>query len=128
MLVIPTKGKVEIIKKGIAEGNPHLDMLIEDYLDSFFDGFLQYKIDYLSLPKDQSFANFVVKCIEEIEPLKEDFIDFVRVIIKSKKYCNSVLFVNFFERLLQFYNDNDVNLFSGNDIVSYSFDNYRFFR
>lgn len=127
MLEIPTKGKVESIKKGIAEGNPHLDMLIGHYVDSFFDGLLSYKIDYHSLPQDQSFVKEVVKGIEEIEPLKDDFIAFVKVIIKSKTYCNSDLFINFFERLLQFYNDNDINLYTGNDIMSYSCDNYRFF-
>ena len=127
MLEIPTKGKVEGIKKGIAEGNPHLGMLIGDYVDSFFDGFLSYKIDYQTLPKDKSFFKVVVNGIEEMEPLKEDFVAFVRIICKSKSYCNSDLFVDFFERLLQFYNDNDINLYTGNDIVSYSFDNYRFF-
>ena len=127
MLEIPTKGKVEIIKKGIAEGNPHLDMLIGDYVDSFFDGFLSYKIDYRSLPQDRTYTQSVINGIEEIVPLKEDFIALVKVIIKSKTYCTSDFFVNFFERLLQFYNDNEIELYTGNDIISYSFDNYRFF-
>lgn len=127
MKEIPTKGRIEVIKKGITDGNPHLDMLIGDYVDSFFDGLLSYKIDYRSLPKDLSNINVIVKGIEEIEPVKEDFITFVRTIIKSKTYCNSNFFVEFFERLLQFYNDNDIKLYTGNDIISYSFDNYRFF-
>ena len=40
MTEIPTKGKIDVIKKGIIDGNPHLDLLIADYFDSFFNGFL----------------------------------------------------------------------------------------
>lgn len=127
MIEVPTKGSIESIKKGIVEGNPHLDLLIENYLDTFFDGFLSYRIVLSNLPQDRSFVKVVVKGIEDIVPMKDNFIEFVRVIIKSKTYCTSDLFVSFFERLLQFYNDNDIILYTGNDLTSYSFDNYRFF-
>ena len=127
MKELPTKGKITTIKKGISEGNHHLDLLIDDYLNSFFDGFLQYKINDKELPQDRTFKDVVVKGIEEIVPLKEDFLEFVSVIVRSKLYCTSELFVGFFERLLQFYNDNDINLYTGNDLTSYSFDNYRYF-
>lgn len=127
MKELPTKGKITTIKKGISEGNHHLDLLIDDYLNSFFDGFLQYKINDKELPQDRTFKDVVVKGIEEIVPLKEDFLEFVSVIIRSKLYCTSELFVGFFERLLQFYNDNDINLYTGDDLTSYSFDNYRYF-
>ena len=96
-------------------------------MDSFFDVIMSYKIDYRTLPKDRSFVEPIINGIEGIVLLKDDFIAFVRVIIRSKTYCNSELFIGFFERLLQFYDDNDINLYPGNDIVSYSFDNYRFF-
>lgn len=127
MIEIPTKGKVDCIKRGIEEGNPHLDLLIASYVDSFFDGFSAYKIDHKSLPNDRSFMDVVVKGIEDIVLLKDDFIAFLRVIIKSKQYCTPELFIDFFERLLQFYNDNGISLYTSSDIASYSVDNYRFF-
>ena len=127
MIDIPVKEKLELIKKGIVEGNPHLDLLIADYFDSFFEGFLAFRIDYLTLPQDNSFKEIIVKGIDEISSLKEDYIQFVRTIVKSKNYCTVDLFVDFFERLLQFYSDNDINLYTGRDLHSYSVDNYRFF-
>ena len=127
MTEIPTKGKIDVIKKGIIDGNPHLDLLIADYFDSFFNGFLSYKIDYMTLPQNSTFTNIVVQGIDEISLLKKDFIDFLKVIINSHNYCKPELFIDFFERLLQFYSDNNINLYTGDNLNSYAFDNYRFF-
>lgn len=127
MIEIPTKGKVDDIKKAILSGNPHIEYFIADYFDSFFEGFLSYKIDYMTLPQNESFADVVVQGIDDISLLKKDFISFLKVIIKSQEYCKPDIFIDFFERLLQFYSDNGINLYTGDSINSYAVDNYRFF-
>lgn len=127
MIELPTKGKIDVIKKGIIEGNPHLNLLIADYFDALLDGLLSYKIDYMTLPQNNTFKDVVVQGIEDISLLEKDFIEFLKVIAKSKEYCTAELFVDFFERLLQFYNDNGINLYTGDTINSYALDNYRFF-
>lgn len=81
----------------------------------------------MTLPQNETFADVVVQGINDISLLKKDFISFLKVIIKSQEYCKPDIFIDFFERLLQFYSDNGINLYTGDSINSYAVDNYRFF-
>lgn len=124
-VMLPTSNKVKGIKSAIMAANPNTHLLIRDYLDLFLSSLVDYKIDYHTL-NDSNFIDAVEKSINEMLPLKEDFLDFIMTVVGTQ-YLTKELLSDFFERMLQLYADNEINLYEGNSIDSVSFDNYRYF-
>lgn len=124
-VMLPTSNKVKGIKAAIMAANPNTHLLIRDYLDLFLSSLLDYKIDYHTL-NDSNFIDAVEKSINEMLPLKEDFLDFIMTVVGTQ-YLTKELLSDFFERMLQLYADNEINLYEGNSIDSVGFDNYRYF-
>lgn len=122
---LPTSNKVKGIKAAIMAANPNTPLLIRDYLDLFLSSLLDYKIDYHTI-NDSNFIDVVEKSINEMLPLKEDFLDFIMVVVGTH-YFTKELLSDFFERMLQLYADNEINLYEGNSIDCVCFDNYRYF-
>ena len=69
----------------------------------------------------------VENSILELQSLKNDFIEFTTILVKYSDKDYGEIFIEFFENLLQFYEDNDLRLDSGNAINELVIDNYRFF-
>lgn len=124
-VMLPTSNKVKGIKSAIMAANPNTHLLIRDYLDLFLSSLVDYKIDYHTL-NDSNFIDAVEKSINEMLPLKEDFLDFIMTVVGTQ-YLTKELLSDFFERMLQFYADNDISLYEGNSIDCVCFDNYRYF-
>lgn len=124
-VMLPTSNKVKVIKSAIMAANPNTHLLIRDYLDLFLSSLIDYKIDYHTL-NDGNFIDAVEKKINEMLPLKDDFLDFIMTVVGTQ-YLPKELLLDFFERMLQLYADNEINLYEGNSIDSVSFDNYRYF-
>ena len=124
-VLLPTSNKVRVIKVAIMAANPNTHLLIRDYLELFLSSLIDYKIDYHTL-NDSNFIDVVEKRINEMLPLKDDFLDFIMTVVGTQ-YLTKELLSDFFERLLQFYADNEINLYEGNSIDCVCFDNYRYF-
>lgn len=124
-VMLPTSNKVKGIKAAIMAANPNTHLLIRDYLDLFLSSLLDYKIDDQIL-NDDNFIDVVEKSINEMLPLKDDFLDFIITVIGTR-YLTQELLSDFFERMLQFYADNEIILYEGNSIDCVCFDNYRYF-
>lgn len=122
---LPTAGLVEGIRKSINSESKYSNIKIKSYIDSFMDALLKYKIDSYSL-NNKNFIEVVETQINEMQPLKNDFLFFIQVIADTE-FCTPDFFVDFFEKLLQLYEDNRIELLTGADIGSFSCDNYRFF-
>lgn len=124
-VMLPTSNKVKGIKNAIMTANPNMNLLIRDYLDVFLSSLLSYKIDYHTL-NDSNFIDVIEKSIVEMIPLKNDFMDFVLAVVGTQ-YLSKELLSDFFERMLQFYADNEINLYVANSLDCVCFDNYRYF-
>lgn len=124
-VMLPTSNKVKGIKAAIMAANPNTHLLICDYLDLFLSSLINYKIDYHTL-NDNNFIEVVEKSINEMLPLKNDFLDFIQA-VAGTPYLTKELLSDFFERMLQFYADNEIRLYEGNSLDNVSSDNYRYF-
>lgn len=116
---------LENIKHAINQGNPHLELIVNDYLRSFIDSLLEYRIDWQEI-NTNSIEDVIYPSIEKINDKKEEFIQMVELIALSKTVCTGDIFVNFFEKLLQFYQDKDITLYTSNESHIVANDNYRY--
>ncbi|MGS2738774.1 toll/interleukin-1 receptor domain-containing protein [Sinomicrobium sp. M5D2P17] len=125
---LPTAHKVNQIKNSLLNNNKNSILLIKDYLQTFIESLLIFKLDQQKDEIDNS--NFIEKVelsIEQLQPLKLDFIEFLNVICKYSSEVYDDLLIDFFENLLQFYEDNAIELEPGNSFNNIINDNYRFF-
>ncbi len=127
-IFIPTAHKVNQIKSSLLNGNKNSILIIKDYLQIFIESLLMFKLD---ITKDEiNHNNFIEKVelsIEQLQPLKLDFIEFLNVVCKYSTEDYGEELLDFFENLLQFYEDNEIRLESGNSLDNLIYDNYRFF-
>lgn len=122
---LPISGKTDTIRQAIQQGNHHLELILNDYLNSFLSSLSAYRIDWQTL-NQQNFVDIIYESIEQIECLKKDFVDMLGVIAKSQTVCRGEVFVEFFERLLQYYQDNGITLYTSNEMHIIANDNYRY--
>ena len=120
-----TAHKVTALRKSIIKDGSNVKFLIDDYLDTFIKALTDYKVDYHNVDND-NFISLVETNIVSMQPLKQDFIDFVNSIAKSKE-CTGKLFVDFFEKWLQFYEDEGISLFEDNSTAGAANDHFHFF-
>lgn len=122
---LATAHKVTVLRKSIVKDSSNISFLIEDYLDSFINALKEYKVNYHEVNND-NFISLVENHIVSMQPLKQDFIDFVTSIARLKE-CTGKLFVEFFEKWLQFYEDEEISLFEDNSTAGVANDHFRFF-
>lgn len=122
---LPTAHKVETIKKAVLAGSDNVETLIHDYLDLYLTIIPSFKI-----PQEEFTNNTFIKRIEEginqMLPLRDDFITFAETIAKTK-YCTGELFIEFIERYFQTLEDDEIDLNTGNHLHSLIFDHIRYF-
>lgn len=127
-IFLPTAHKVNQIKSSLLGGNKNSSLLIKDYLQTFVESLLMFKLDATENKiNSDNFIDKVELSIEQLQPLKLDFIEFLNVISKYSTEEYGELLVEFLEDLLQFYEDNDIRLESNSILNDALNDNYRFF-
>lgn len=123
---LKTAGKVNAIQNAIARESKRTQAIVDDYIETFLMAVPDFKIDGNRRFTNRELVEAVETGIDLIQVLKNDFISFLNAIVKTE-YCTPELFQDFFERLLQLYEDNDIELLEGNDPQSYLNDVFRFF-
>jgi len=127
-IFLPTAHKVNQIKNSLINGNKNSEFLIKDYLQTFIDSLLLFKLTMEDGEIDKN--NFIEKVelsINQLQPLKIDFIEFLTVLFEYSCDDQGELFLEFFERLIQLYEDNGIHLEAGDSLDSLINDNFRFF-
>lgn len=122
---LPTANRVHGIDNAIKNNSPLIISLIKDYISVYIESLAQFKIDWHTL-HDNDFIKIVEDGINALRVVNDDFCSFIDVIAKTP-YCTSELLIDFFERLLQFYEDNDIELATGGGSTEVAYDNYRYF-
>jgi hypothetical protein len=125
---LPTAHKTTQIKNALLNGNKNSLIFIKDYLETFTESLLLFKLNIVddNINKD-NFIEKIELSIEQLQPLKIDFIEFLNVLFKYSDEIHDELLLDFFEKILQLYEDNEIRLESGNSINDVINDNYRFF-
>lgn len=122
---LPTANKVKAISNAIYSNSKFTSLLIQDYIDLFIDSLKLYKIEANEL-SDDNFIDKIVGSIDSMLPLRDDFIDFTKLLVRTQDNAADVLFSTF-ERMAQFYEDEEITLAGGANLGSMAFDNYRYF-
>lgn len=123
---LKTAGMVDAIHSSISRESKRTSTIINNYLDTFINAIPEYRIATTRPLPNKEIVNMVENGINSIQVLKNDFISFMSAVVKTE-YCTSELFIDFFERLLQNYEDHDIELLEGSDPQSYLNDIFRFF-
>lgn len=123
-VLLSTAREQQKLKEKIDQ-NSDLQTWIARYCDKIIESLDQFKVTF-SGGKTCDLIELVEKSIASMQVVNNDFIAFVDT-VASNSECNGKLFVDFFEKLLQYYEDKDIELASSTDSWHLRNDNYRFF-
>lgn len=123
---LKTAGMVDAIQNAISRESKRTLTIIDNYLETFLNAVPEYRVMATRAFPNEEIVEVVENGINSIQVLKNDFISFMSATAKTE-YCTSELFIDFFERLLQSYEDHDIELLEGSDQQSYLNDIFRFF-
>ena len=117
---LKTIHKAEQVRIAIINDKRNKNALVSDY----FSEFLALLKEFTTKPNEgEHFDDALIRSIEGMQPLRNDFIDFVLNVFKYDDKANLEEFHNFFERLVSFqFKPVEINQWREID-----YDNYRFF-
>lgn len=123
-VLLSTAQEQRMLKEKVAEST-NLQTWIAKYCDKLIESLDQFKVTFRG-GKTGDLIEMIEKSIASMQVVNNDFITFVET-MASNSECNGKQFVDFFEKLLQYYEDKDIELASSTDSWHLCNDNYRFF-
>lgn len=123
-VLLSTAQEQRMLKEKVAEST-NLQTWIAKYCDKLIESLDQFKVTF-RVGKTGDLIEMIEKSIASMQVVNNDFITFVET-VASNSECNGKQFVDFFEKLLQYYEDKDIELASSTDSWHLCNDNYRFF-
>ena len=119
-IYLRTSHKVQEIRNALTNSRPIAKALISDYYELFLESLEEHR---LSGGNAHEFDDQVLKSIEQMRPMRDDFIDFVFTIFKYQEEVNLDDLKEFFEKLFLFH-------FPSSKVTTYTdfdCDNLKFF-
>ena len=123
-VLLSTAQEQRMLKEKVAEST-NLQTWIAKYCDKLIESLDQFKVTFRG-GKTCDLIEMIEKSIASMQVVNNDFMTFVDT-VASNSECNGKQFVDFFEKLLQYYEDKDIELASSTDSWHLCNDNYRFF-
>lgn len=123
-VLLSTAQEQRMLKEKVAEST-NLQTWIAKYCDKLIESLDQFKVTFRG-GKTGDLIEMIETSIASMQVVNNDFITFVET-VASNSECNGKQFVDFFEKLLQYYEDKDIELASSTDSWHLCNDNYRFF-
>lgn len=123
-VLLSTAQEQRMLKEKVAEST-NLQTWIAKYCDKLIESLDQFKVTFRG-GKTGDLIEMIEKSIASMQVVNNDFMTFVET-VASNSECNGKQFVDFFEKLLQYYEDKDIELASSTDSWHLCNDNYRFF-
>jgi hypothetical protein len=125
-IFLPTAHKVSTLKGALINEKKNAALLVKDYLDNFVKAVSTFDI------KDEEItaANYdevILKRIEDLVVLRNDFIDFIEVYTSHSLTIDSELLHRFFEKLIELNLNNDIREYSSNTLGYLKADSRKFF-
>lgn len=123
-VLLSTAQEQRMLKEKVAEST-NLQTWIAKYCDKLIESLDQFKVTFRG-GKTGDLIEMIEKSIASMQVVNNDFMTFVET-VASNSECNGKQFVDFLEKLLQYYEDKDIELASSTDSWHLCNDNYRFF-
>jgi hypothetical protein len=126
-IFLKTSHKVDSIKNALVNENKNFQIFIDEYYSSFVESLRDYEITDEELGKVKNIDENVLEKIEQLKSLRNDYIKFLEIIFTYSYNFNSERFIAFFERLLEFFAQKDLERYPNNSFGSLRVDHFRFF-
>jgi hypothetical protein len=125
-IYLPTAHKVSTIKNALLSEKKNSPLYIQDYLDTFISSQKLFLIELNSLNQN-NFEEIILKKIDEMKVLRDDFINFLEVYLLNSISIDAEKLHDFFEKILSWFHN--VSEFRSPDrhLGALMFDNFRYF-
>ena len=123
-ILLSTAKEQRLLKVKNEESSSFKDW-VERYFEKLIDYLDQFKISFRG-GNIKDLVDQIEKSIDSMQMVNNDFINFLET-VSTNEECKGEQFVDFFENLLQYYEDNNIALATSNSVSYLVNDNYRFF-
>lgn len=121
------KWTAEAVSDAILKNNSHLDIVFSNYLRTFIERLEDYDINLQEIINVDQLYRKIQDGIEKLEPMRKEFLSVVEIFAPSKHPFLKIYLPVFLEKLLNFYEEQGINLYTGTNIDLIRNDHYRFF-
>ena len=118
---------VEAVQNAVLQDSQSLEMVFSNYLKAFIEQLAEYDIDLQGISSIDQLHKKVVDGIEQLEPKRKEFLSVVEMFATSRHPFLEKYLSGFFERMLNFYEEHSVTLYTGTGADVLRNDHYRFF-
>jgi len=122
-----TSHKVKVIENALKNEKRNSQVFIDDYYSTFIEALKDFEITKDELKPSDNVDEVVLKKIEDIKSLRNDFINFLDILLTYSYEFNSDRFIEFLEKLLEFISTQEANSFPSHTHGNLKIDHYRFF-
>lgn len=123
--ILLNTAKEQRFLKTINEQTSSLKDWMEQYVDKLIASLSQFKVTFNG-GKTKELIDLIESRIEAMQAVNSDFVKFLDT-VASNRECTGEFFIDFFEKLLQYYEDEGINLATSDKVWYLVNDNYRFF-
>lgn len=123
-IFLSTAKEQSVLKAKNAESSSFKDW-VDRYFEKLIASLYQFKISFRA-GNTKDLVDLIEKSIDSMQVVNNDFINFLET-VSSNEECKGEQFIDFFEKLLQYYEDSNINLATSNSLSYLVNDNYRFF-
>lgn len=117
----------EAVSNAVLGNSQHLEIVVSNYFQTFIGRLGEHEISIQGLAGIDQLHQKVLEGIEKLELLRKDFVLVVEMLAPCKHPYLKRYLPDFFERLLNFYEEAGINLYTGTTADVLRNDHYRFF-
>lgn len=121
------KWTVEAVSDAVLRNNDYLEIVVSNYLMTFIERLEEYDINLQDITNVDQLHQKVQEGIEKLEPMRKEFLSVVEIFVPSKHPFLKRYLPDFLEKLLNFYEEHGINLYTGTSTDLLRNDHYRFF-
>lgn len=121
------KWTAEAVSDAVLRNNDYLEIVVSNYLMTFIERLEEYDINLQDITNVDQLYQKVQEGIEKMEPMRKEFLSVVEIFVPSKHPFLKRYLPVFLEKLLNFYEEHGINLYTGTSTDLLRNDHYRFF-
>ena len=121
------KWTAEAVSDAVLRNNDYLEIVVSNYLMTFIERLEEYDINLQDITNVDQLHQKVQEGIEKMEPMRKEFLSVVEIFVPSKHPFLKRYLPVFLEKLLNFYEEHGINLYTGTSTDLLRNDHYRFF-
>ncbi len=121
------KWTAEAVSDAVLRNNDYLEIVVSNYLMTFIERLEEYDINLQDITNVDQLHQKVQEGIEKLEPMRKEFLSVVEIFVPSKHPFLKRYLPVFLEKLLNFYEEHGINLYTGTSTDLLRNDHYRFF-